>query len=347
MNYAYKSLFLLSLVFFAAGCQTESADSPDGDPLHEGNACYGIAKTAMLDVADNTVITQPEQEKIISLWEEELRLTPALLDDGRIKSITVSPFTYGGRISVPQFTVQLAAAGDSWRLSQKSDVITVTPIFFSGEESSNGQADEKTNQSLNCVVDRFSFTPDGEQFSADFRLNFINQNLTAKKSRASDVRVEANFMAVAVTVTGGTDRAYGSLQNKTEYSAITPLSVSGSVIASPRLSYTVLKEGGAVSIRMSAFSYSPKMRIGDIYMTAPIDETGCITSAASKEKPLYTYTANDEKIMPIKITALQGTFNERTQSLAFSFMPGSMPLAISVAIDSFEECTARVAEGGL
>ena len=339
MDYRFTKTLLALLavcaIAFASCEQNDDDDDTATDTLQAGATYYGIAKTISLDVADNTVITEPEQEKVISLWEENVQLSTALNKDGATEAVTVAPFCYGGRISVPQFTVHGAEADGAFVLSEQTAAFSVTPIFLSAEESSNGEADEQTNTALNCIVDRFTLHTTESAFSARFRLNFIGQNPTAKKSRASDTRVEANYMAIVVTVTGTTDRASATLARKRVYTAETPLTVSGTVASRPVLHYTVLQADGAITVRMNAFSYSPKMRIGDIYMTAPIGSDGVIALTASSAEPLYAYTANDEKIMPIKITALSGTFTDDEQSLAFSFIPGSMPLAITVEIDSF------------
>ncbi|MCR5219091.1 hypothetical protein, partial [Treponema sp.] len=284
-----------------------------------------------------TVISLPEEEKLVSEWEENITLTPLYYEDGNFYGYKVSSFTYDGRITLPEFSVKGYAGDNGFELLEETERLTALPVFLSAEESSNGEADEVTNASLNFIVDRFSFENSDDEFNASFRLNFVSQNPDAKKGRASDSRVEINYMALLVTVSGGSSSSDGQIACKEVYKVVSPLTVSSAVAASPELKYTIVKNDSSIVIRMNAFSYSPKMRIGDIFMTADISEDGVISSAASKDNPLYSYTANDEKIMAVKIISLSGTYNDTEKKLNFSFIPGSMPLAISVETEDFIE----------
>ncbi|MCR5400558.1 MAG: formylglycine-generating enzyme family protein, partial [Treponema sp.] len=311
----------------------------DKDFLEPDNTTvfYGIAKINSLNVSDSTIISVPSPEKTISVWEENILIESKISEKGKINTVTVNPFVIGGRLSVPEFSVQLYEHNGDYYLQNKSAQLAATPIFLDSQNSTNGEADEKTNESLNFIVDKFTLNLNDEAFTASFRMNFIGQNPHAKKGRASDTRSEMNYLALLVTVTGSTNSNSLKLSNKTTWEVETPLTVSGSVTSSPTLKYEIFQNDSNFIVKMNAFSYSPKMRIGDIYISGSINENGAVTSSASKNEPKIVFTINDEKVLPIKINSFEGVFNQTWKHLSFSFIPGSMPLSISVTLNDFKE----------
>ncbi|MCR4735157.1 MAG: hypothetical protein K5829_09160, partial [Treponema sp.] len=134
--------FVLAVFFFSCKSQTDvNENSYQEENLSVKETYYGIAKVSALDVSDSTVILEPQVEKVISYWEENIKIE-ALSSEEQVQAFKINSFTFGGRITVPDFIVNIKKNEGKYSLDAKTNKLVAKPIFLSAEDSSNGEADE-------------------------------------------------------------------------------------------------------------------------------------------------------------------------------------------------------------